>query len=55
MKKIIEIVPYDPNWPHVFEQEAMLIRQSLGDNCLEIHHIGSTVVPQLDGKRSIDI
>ena len=29
MGKIIEVAPYDPNWPHIFEQEAALIRQAL--------------------------
>lgn len=51
----IEIKPYDPNWPHIFEQEAALIRQALGDNCLEIHHIGSTSVPGLAAKPIIDM
>ncbi len=55
MKKIIEIVPYNPNWPHVFEQEAECIRQALGDNCLSIHHIGSTSVPGLAAKPKIDM
>jgi len=55
MKKIIEIVPYDPNWLHVFEQEATLIRQALRDNWLAIHHIGSTSVPGLAAKPKIDM
>ena len=55
MKKIIEVVPYDPNWPHIYEKEAALIRQALGGNCLAIHHIGSTSVPGLAAKPKIDI
>jgi len=55
MKKIIEIVPYDPNWPHIFEQEAALIQRALGDNCMAIHHVGSTAVPGLAAKPKIDI
>ena len=55
MKKIIEIVPCDPNWPHVFKQEAECIRQALGDNCLSIHHIGSTSVTGLAAKPIIDM
>jgi GrpB-like predicted nucleotidyltransferase (UPF0157 family)/GNAT superfamily N-acetyltransferase len=55
MKKIIEVVPYDPNWPHIFEKEALLIRQALGDNCIAIHHVGSTSVPGLAAKPKIDI
>ena len=55
MKKIIEVVPYDPNWPHIYEKEAALIGQALGGNCLAIHHIGSTSVPGLSAKPKIDV
>lgn len=55
MKKIIKVVPYAPNWPHIYEKEAVLIRQALGSNCLAIHHIGSTAVPGLAAKPKIDI
>lgn len=55
MKKIIEVVPYDTNWPHIFEKEEALIRQALSDNFLAIHHIGSTSVPGLTAKPKIDM
>lgn len=55
MTKTIEIVPYDPNWPRVFESEAELINKALCDNCIEIHHIGSTAVSGLISKPKIDI
>jgi GrpB-like predicted nucleotidyltransferase (UPF0157 family) len=55
MKKSIEVVPYDPNWPGIFASESALIRQALGDNCLAIHHIGSTAVPGLAAKPKIDM
>jgi len=48
MSKEIQVVPYDPNWPHIYEKEAALIGQALGGNCLAIHHIGSTAVPGLE-------
>lgn len=51
----VEIKPYDPNWPNAFEKEAALIRQALGDNCIAIHHVGSTSVPGLAAKPKIDI
>ena len=54
MKKIIEVVPYDPSWPHIYEKEAALIKEALGDNCVTIHHIGSTSVPGLASKPKID-
>ena len=53
--KIIEVVPYDPNWPSAFETEAARIKQALGDNCIQVHHIGSTSVPGLAAKPIIDM
>jgi len=51
----IEIAPYDPEWPQMFETEAAPIQGALGDNCLAIHHFGSTSVPNLSAKPKIDI
>ncbi len=51
----IEVVPYNPKWPEMFEEEARSIRRVLGDNCIEINHIGSTSVPGLSAKPTIDI
>lgn len=55
MPRIIEVVPYNPQWPHMFEAEATLIKKALGDNCIAIHHIGSTSIPGLSAKPIIDI
>ncbi len=52
---IIEVVSYSDEWPKFFETEAKLIKQALGDNCLVIHHIGSTAVPGLASKPVIDM
>ncbi len=51
----IEVVPYNPNWPSAFKTEAAKIKQALGDNCIEVHHIGSTSVPELAAKPIIDM
>lgn len=59
MIKNINVVPYDPQWPHMFEREALGIKNALnnsrGENCLAIHHVGSTSVPGLSAKPIIDI
>ena len=39
----------------MFEQEAAAIKEILGENCIAIHHIGSTAVPGLAAKPIIDI
>ena len=55
MARIIEVVPYNPHWPKMFEAEAKLIKKALGDNCIAIHHIGSTAIPGLSAKPVFDI
>lgn len=55
MTRIIEVVVYDQNWPRLFDEEAMKVKQALGNNCIEIHHIGSTSVPGLAAKPVIDM
>jgi GrpB-like predicted nucleotidyltransferase (UPF0157 family) len=53
--KHIEVVPYDANWPKIFEVEKEIISTALGDNLVAIHHIGSTAVSGLAAKPKIDI
>ena len=55
MPQHVVVREYDPAWPEQFELEAGLIRHALGENCLEIYHIGSTSVPGLAAKPIIDI
>jgi GrpB-like predicted nucleotidyltransferase (UPF0157 family) len=51
----IEIVPYDPSWPDVFEAEAGNIRRLFGAVALSIDHVGSTSVPGMAAKAIVDI
>ena len=51
----IEVVPYDPQWPVQFSEEAKQIEPLFGDNFVAIHHIGSTAVPGLCAKPTIDM
>ncbi|MBI2707492.1 MAG: GNAT family N-acetyltransferase [Proteobacteria bacterium] len=55
MPRRIEVVPYDSNWPRLFEEESAKIKKALGDNCIVVHHVGSTAVPGLCAKPKIDI
>lgn len=55
MSDIVKIVPYDIAWSRKFEEEAKLVKQALGANCLTIHHIGSTAVSGLCAKPIIDM
>lgn len=51
----VVVVPYDPQWPALFEQTATTLRDSLGAVALRIDHIGSTAVPGLAAKPILDI
>lgn len=51
----VEVVPYNPDWPQLFEREAELIRSVLGPELTALHHIGSTSVRDLAAKPIIDI
>lgn len=55
MVKNIVVVPYNPEWPRMFEIESAKIKEALRDNCIAIHHVGSTSVPGLFAKPVIDI
>ncbi len=55
MPQHVTVVPYDTDWPRQFEREANLIRAVLGEQCVAVHHIGSTAVPGLQAKPIIDI
>jgi GrpB-like predicted nucleotidyltransferase (UPF0157 family) len=55
MGEAIQVVPYNPAWPHMFEAEATLLHQLLGQRWAQIHHVGSTSVPGLWAKPKIDI
>ncbi|AAO89934.2 GrpB family protein [Coxiella burnetii] len=54
-QQIIEVVPYDPDWSNQFEKEALLLKLIFSDIFVAIHHIGSTSVPGLAAKPTIDI
>lgn len=51
----IEVVPYDPRWPGLFELEKASLMPAFGEYLCCIEHIGSTAVPGLAAKPVIDI
>jgi GrpB-like predicted nucleotidyltransferase (UPF0157 family) len=50
-----EVTPYDPNWPLMFEEESASVEATIGENAVEIEHVGSTSVPGLSAKPIIDM
>lgn len=55
MSQHITVADYNPLWIKKYEEEAVLIKEILADNCIAIYHIGSTSVPGLAAKPIIDI
>lgn len=52
----VRLLPHDPAWARRFEEEASLLRETIGDWITGgIHHVGSTAVVGLDAKPIIDI
>ena len=51
----VVVSEYDPRWPRLFAEEVEKISEILGENCVAVHHIGSTAVEGLAAKPIIDI
>jgi GrpB-like predicted nucleotidyltransferase (UPF0157 family)/GNAT superfamily N-acetyltransferase len=52
----IRISPYDPSWPERFERERNALEDAIGEWVPGgIHHVGSTAVPGLVAKPTVDI
>src|SRR5215469_16407042 len=51
----IRVVDYDEAWPAEFARVAEVIRDALGRAALEIEHVGSTSVPGLAAKPTVDV
>ena len=49
------VEPYNPEWRKAFETEVKFLRPIFSDKAISIEHIGSTAVPGLAGKPTIDI
>ncbi len=49
------VVPYDPAWPETFEEIKHQLEPIFKDLAENIEHIGSTAVPGMSGKATIDV
>ena len=51
----IVIVEYNPDWPSLFQELSIPVKNVLGEIAVAIEHIGSTAVPGLAAKPIIDM
>lgn len=54
MRKV-ELKAYDPEWIQLFEESSREIKQILKKNCIAVHHIGSTAIPNIYAKSIVDV
>jgi GrpB-like predicted nucleotidyltransferase (UPF0157 family) len=54
MRKM-EVYSYDSAWPSLYHAEAARLMEAFGTSLLAVHHIGSTSVPGLAARPTIDI
>ena len=56
LQEDVQIVPYNPAWPRMFEEEKAQLRDSLPAELIKrIEHFGSTAIPGLSAKPIVDI
>jgi GrpB-like predicted nucleotidyltransferase (UPF0157 family) len=55
MVRKVEVLPYNPDWRRQYTRLAQEIQQVLPEQVVRIHHIGSTAVPGLNAKPTIDL
>ena len=51
----IQVVDYDPSWPKGYAEERRRLRAALGAKLGAMEHIGSTAVPGLAAKPTLDL
>lgn len=55
MTRIVEIRPYNPDWPQMYAAYATAVTPIFGQNLIAAYHIGSTAVVGLPAKPTIDM
>ncbi|WP_247897642.1 GrpB family protein [Paenibacillus pabuli] len=53
--ELVRVVPYDEQWPVLFNSERALLSNAFGDSAIDIQHFGSTSVQGMYAKPIIDV
>jgi GrpB-like predicted nucleotidyltransferase (UPF0157 family) len=54
-KLAVELVPHSPEWAKQAADESARLAKALGDCLIVVHHIGSTSIPGILAKPTIDL
>lgn len=52
---VLHLSPYRDEWPLLFETEKTIIRSAIGDQIVDIQHVGSTAIVGMSAKPILDI
>lgn len=55
MTPAVRLIEYDPSWPARFDDEARRIAEAVDEHAIAIEHYGSTSIPGMVAKPTIDI
>ena len=55
MTREVKVVPYNNDWPRLYQLEVVRLRKVLGNEVVSAFHIGSTSIPGMYAKPIIDI
>lgn len=53
--EILQFSPYNPLWEKLFEEEKKQLQSIIGNEILDLQHIGSTSIPGIIAKPILDI
>ena len=51
----VRLMPHDPRWAVRADEEGARIREAAGSVVLAVHHVGSTAVPGIAAKPTLDL
>lgn len=51
----VKLLPHDPKWFNLYEEEKKNLKDKFGDRVLAIEHVGNTAIPDILAKPIIDI
>jgi GrpB-like predicted nucleotidyltransferase (UPF0157 family) len=56
LEEDVSVVPYDPTWPRLFEEEKRHLLDCLPQDLIRrVEHFGSTAIPGLQAKPIVDV
>ena len=54
-RRTVMLVPYNPIWIDLYDDEKQILESIFGDTIIAIEHVGSTAIPGIPAKPIIDI